>query len=422
MKVCILYGGNGEIKYLNDVADGNPGVGGSEYLLLQLHYYLNMYGQTISYLLSTDRTLEGERVLHIANDIEAIKKAEDLQASILVFIPKNRKKVFYNCLDKSDLKGIAWVHNFITYHVQRDLEQSKSVRRVVFVGRQHYEYYIDSCLIEKSTYIYNLVTEKEYTFIDAREKENIVTYVGALIPTKGFHRLAKVWKRIVKAVPTAQLIVIGSGNLYNGQKQGLKDGIAFTKYEQRCMNYFMNAKHEMMPSVQFMGKMGKEKDRIIEKTKVGVTNPTGKSETFCLSAVEFKKQGVPVVSYKGYGLLDTVRNRKDGILVKSKWKLAKSIVFLLKDNEKNNTLGLNGMKTGSEEFNAKKIIQKWDSIFMNIEDEVSAQLPTKYISYDFKWLRLINYYLKKVFHGNWESVAYMESFCKEFLKKLIKKK
>lgn len=38
-----------------------------------------------------------------------------------------------------------------------------------------------------------------------------VVYSGALIKQKGFHILAKAWKNILKAVPDAELYVLGGG-------------------------------------------------------------------------------------------------------------------------------------------------------------------------------------------------------------------
>lgn len=66
------------------------------------------------------------------------------------------------------------------------------MKRVVFVGKEEYDSYIDDDIISKSTYIYNMVPIKEKVcnrIIDVP----IVTYVGSLVPAKGFHRLAQIW-------------------------------------------------------------------------------------------------------------------------------------------------------------------------------------------------------------------------------------
>ena len=51
-----------------------------------------------------------------------------------------------------------------------------------------------------------------------REKiqNHAVTYIGSLVPTKGFHVLAAVWKTILKEVPDATLNVVGNGSYMVG--------------------------------------------------------------------------------------------------------------------------------------------------------------------------------------------------------------
>ena len=42
-----------------------------------------------------------------------------------------------------------------------------------------------------------------------------VVYLGGLNKYKGFHVLAKAWKKVLAEVSDAKLIVLGSGKLYN---------------------------------------------------------------------------------------------------------------------------------------------------------------------------------------------------------------
>jgi glycosyltransferase involved in cell wall biosynthesis len=81
-----------------------------------------------------------------------------------------------------------------------------------------------------------MLNNENHEYISPENKEQIVTYVGALIPTKGFHKLAKVWKNILKKVPTAKLQVIGDGKLYNKNAVLGPHGIAEAKYEKKSLN------------------------------------------------------------------------------------------------------------------------------------------------------------------------------------------
>ena len=76
----------------------------------------------------------------------------------------------------------------------------------VFVGRQQYDRYIDHAVINKSTYIYNMYPETDELH---REKiqNHAVTYIGSLVPTKGFHVLAAVWKTILKKFQMQRLML-----------------------------------------------------------------------------------------------------------------------------------------------------------------------------------------------------------------------
>ena len=63
----------------------------------------------------------------------------------------------------------------------------------------------------------------------------IVTYVGSLTKGKGFHVLAKEWKNILKAVPDAELYVLGSGKLYDNKAELGEYGLAEKTYENNLL-------------------------------------------------------------------------------------------------------------------------------------------------------------------------------------------
>lgn len=421
-KVGILLECQLNIADMNNIEKGNPGVGGSEYLLLQLFHYLSKDSEYNCMLYGIGCNINNENFISIQSDIEAVKKAYKDKIDVFIFIPKNRKPDFYKELQYVKLKSIAWVHNYISYNVIKLLTDCEMVKRVIFVSRQHYDCYIDDELIKKSDYIYNMLSCEKHEYIHAENKENIVTYIGALIPAKGFHKLAKVWKNVLKKVPNAQLQVIGDGRLYNKNAVLGKYGFAESKYEKKIIKYLSDSNGEIFKSVNFFGSLGNEKDELIEKTKVGVANPTGISETFCLSAVEYKTYGIPVVTYKGYGLLDTVRNNVDGILIKSSAQLQKAIITLLIDNKKNSEYGKNGLLSGFTDFMPNKVIVQWKETVSDICNSVPVQIkaPINYFNDDLKWLKCTNYNIKRILHIKLKSIAYSISYAKTIIKKILK--
>lgn len=420
--ISIYSEGRYQLNNLQEIEEGNPGIGGTEYLLIQLFYYLCKYHpeMKVQYL-CTDTSLRGEHIIAVRDALDAIRVADENEGGIFIFVPKDRERSFYDCLEKTKLKAIAWVHNFTTYYVLDDLKKCSTIKRVVFVGKQHYDFYLDSNLMVKSDYIFNMIPEKKYSYEMPQKKENVVTYVGVIIPTKGFHRLAAVWKQIVKQVPDAQLYVVGSGQVYNGEDDMGTWGIASKRYEAELAKYLTNEKGEILPSVHIMGKLGKEKDEILRRTKVGVANPTGKSETFCLSAVEFKSHGIPVISYRGKGLLDTVRDGVDGVLIRRKKELRDEIVRLLKNMEWNEQLGRNGIESGCDSFRPQIIIEEWVRVICEVQEDrvVRKRSVDSFLWYDTKWMKCVNRMIKRLFHGKWHSIAYIVSWFKERIKGIL---
>lgn len=116
------------------------------------------------------------------------------------------------------------------------------IKSVICVGREMLDLYRDEKCFSKMDYIFNGCVlpdiakfQKQLTNIKSRQ--NIVTYIGSIVPSKSFHWLAKAWPNVLKRVPDAQLYVIGSGNLYNKDAKLGKYGVASKEYEQLFMPF-----------------------------------------------------------------------------------------------------------------------------------------------------------------------------------------
>ena len=260
-----------------------------------------------------------------------------------------------------------------------------------------YDLYRDHKIYHKTTYIYNCVPSG-----NAREmvrsapyhsRRNVVVYVGSLVPFKGFHLLAQAWPQIIEEVPDAEMYVIGSGKLYDKNSQLGEWGVAEESYEKSFMP-FLTQSGKIIPSVHFMGVMGEDKKEILLKSKVGVPNPSGITETFCLSAVEMQMHGcrIATINYPGY--LDTVRNGK---LFGRRGNLAEVVVELLKssDNEYDKS-----MDYFEEKFSYDSVISRWEELLHTGEIHYSDKLTN--IFYRYKWLkellRIVKQYLPILYH------------------------
>lgn len=421
MKIGMLIDrGTLELVDCSKIERGNPGMGGSEYLFLLLAYYLGNKSKEFSIvlLIKNKLNLEFPCEQRIINNELILENIKDLE--YLIINPCGKVADFFKLLDHWDKKVIAWVHNYIPHMTLKYLVNCQSIKKIVFVGKQQYESYCDDPVFKKSTYIYNMVRPFEMDYISPNYKENIVTYVGALVPAKGFHKLARQWKEILKRVPDAKLYVIGSGKLYDKRYKMGKYGISFSKYEKKFIKYLLDNNGKLLESVHFYGTLGYEKKDIIQKTKVGVANPTGISETFCLSAVEFEGVGVPVVAFKGFGFLDTVQDKKTGLLSRTGYGLRRDIVRLLKDNELNFQFGKRGIELWNHKFSPEVIIPQWEYLIKHLDEDKKEYRITTELWDDLKWLKILNRYIHICFKSDGHSVSYIISTLKTTIKKIVK--
>lgn len=379
---------------------GNPGVSGTVFEFLMLIRYLCMT--------SSDKEVEvfhfGDNVYpdkcqlvrcNSHNDVVQYAKKQD----ILLIVQNGLDDTFYEKLNIESIKTILWAHNYITGEDAECFSSMENVQRVVFVGREQYDHYVAHDIIKKSTYIYNMFDSKQKTYYRNKKLKPVVTYTGSLIPAKGFHMLAHVWKDVLKEVPEAQLNVLGSGKLYDRRAVLGKYEIAEENYESSFISSLLDESGAILPSVRFWGVVGEEKVDMYHETMVGVMNPTGTSETFGLSGVEMEACGIPIVTRKKYGLLDTVEDKKTGFLINNEKELLAAIVKLLKNKELNENMGNNAKNFVSARFSPNEIIKQWTQMFDDIESGKSAVYckPDSNFENDWKWLMILNRGCKKIF-------------------------
>ena len=297
-----------------DIDSGNPGIGGTEYMIIALAYHLSIR-QTkheILLLAQNDTLLPKKcHVLKINDIIDALAKSKHEKVDCLIVQNSPETNLLFN-ENLGDLKLIMWGHSFMSRKQWNLYAHSINVKKIVCVGNEELELYCDHRAFRKSIVIFNAFPfpENKLDLIPYRERKNEVTFLASIVPHTHFHLLAKAWKKVVEQIPDAHLNVIGSGNLYNNSKQVGKYGIAAEEYEKIFMPYLLNEVGDIFPSVTFWGKLGNEKYEILKRTKVGVVNPGG-YETFCISAIELQLYGAKVVSRRKGGLLDTVYDEND---------------------------------------------------------------------------------------------------------------
>lgn len=411
-----------------NLENGNPGIGGTEYCILLLaQIYKKIYSDDEIVLLATTQGMlpEVDTVEVISDPLEIGRKFRQIQADMLLISAVYRgeplSQEFFDMIDTNKIKTIFWGHNFYLSDFCNRIAKCSYAKANVFVGRQQYDRYLDHSVIKKSTYIYNMYPRSVY---EAR-KENTnhaVTYIGSLVPPKGFHVLAQAWKSILAEVPDAELNIIGSGKLYGRNSKLGRYGIADEEYEQQFMAGLTDENGNIMPSVHFFGVLGEEKAEVIRKTCVGVVNPTGKTETFGISALDFESLGVPVVTIGKGGFLDTVIDHHTGLLYQRYDELVGNVVELLKDKEKNIRFGEEGIRL-AESFAPQNIIAQWHDLFELVyrDKKPEYRVPDSFMWTNLKKYRALNRRIKNLCGIEYPmSVIGLESFARKVLRKLGK--
>ncbi|MBO7227104.1 MAG: glycosyltransferase [Bacteroidales bacterium] len=420
MKVAIFLGfGKGDIIDAQNIEKGNPGVGGTQYCMLELAHYLNNNTNfQISIIAQRNYILEEGidfLLLKEENNLYNIIKTANVDILILSQFNDNQLK---QEISKINCKVITWSHNYIYSDFCNFISKTDTIKANVFVGKQQYDRYIDDNVIEKSTFIHNMFLDNSLSVV--RENDNkTVIYMGALVEGKGFAELCSIWQSIIQEIPEAQLFVLGSGKLYGNCQLG-KYGIASQEYENKFIKHIVDEKGSIIPSVKFLGIIGEGKTEIFRKASVGVVNPSARTETFCMGVVEMAEAKLPVVTLGKNSYFDTVDNGNTGILTNSLEKLKRNIIYLLKNSEKNETLG-NNAKKRIEKFSPNNIGPKWVKLLNDVYADIYKPTylkPSKPMNNNNKWIRVIIRFLRYTLH-----LRFIPSLIKveTFITKLIHK-
>ena len=363
---------------LSSPENGNPGIGGTQYNFLTLPYYYMKYFDDVEFVFYahlTDKLPEGFEATEVTGVTDAARKAKEGGCDLFIYRPTQdaEGRAFLEDLKDIRIKTIAWVHN-TPFKCLGKIAKHPYIVRYVNVSKEQYDMLRDHPIIYKSEMIHNGFDPKHYIPKELVKKEKSVVYMGSLIHAKGFHVLARVWKRVIEKVPDAKLGVIGSGQLYNRASKLGKWELADEFYESLFRPYLSDENGEKLNSVIFYGVLGKEKIPIMQKALIGCPNPSGATENCPGVAIEFQACGTAIVSGAFWGLLDTVDNNNTGLLGVNDDKLVENIVYLLRNKHKAIELGCNGIEFVKEKFNHEKISSKWQQLFGNIAAEKNADI------------------------------------------------
>lgn len=311
---------------------------------------------------STKNLPADERCVEVKSDAQLVEAVERLGLETVVLRLSQESIWLAHALPRR-VKVILWAHNFVRRDELSKLAKDNRVACIVCVGNEQLQMYRDHQAYYKSVVIPNgypvehFLSTQVGALVPFAQRTHEVTYLGSLVDFKGFHLLAKAWKQVVTAVPDAHLNVIGGGKLYDRSQRLGRWGLAEESYEQQFIPYLLDEDGKILPSVTFHGVMGNEKAEVLRQTKVGVPNPSGISETFCIAALELQLYGAVVTTIRFGGFKDTVFST--GILYENPDELADCVIRQLLTAENN----YEGFAAFAAQFEFKKIAERWTLLF-----------------------------------------------------------
>lgn len=382
------------------------------------YYLAKLHGEICTPVLLanlTDYLPDNIEAIQVADVYDAARQAKGLNCDFFVFCPK--RKIEMDILDlilelKLATVGLAQLTPTSPY--LRRMAQTEFFRSLICVGHEQYDQLQDTPICSKATYIVNGIDVDGFQMtIPPKKESDLVVYLGALVPQKGFHVLARVWPRVLQRHPSARLTVIGTGALY---KEGTEFGpwnIAERQYEEKqIIPYLAGEDGQPHPSVFFAGKLGREKNEFLYRATVGIPNPTGQTETSCISALEFQACGTAVVSGAYYALMDSVDHGTTGLLGRTEDDLVNNICELLENPQKARQFGENGFEFVRKWHDFPKVTPQWLALFERLaSDRAPAHIPLKRNWHrHYKFLIMLNRPLQCFFGKfmRWPSVMEMK--------------
>ena len=372
-----FYLDNSEINSVDvsTIRDGNPGMGGTQYITFLLANELSrVSGVDVTLYLRVHQFGIEKTIISfsLASDLKSVFSNNDFT---VVNQGEFTNQAFCSWLKTTEHKVIVWSHNYLTRKLSNLLSECNNVVQNVFVSKQMFDLHYHHKIIRKSSWIFHGVVLDKFQFNSSiNELKHVVTYIGAITRGKSFHVLAKQWGNVLRAFPDARLNVIGSGKLYNQCSSLGPYGIADAVYEKEILNYLLDESGSIIPSVVFHGVLNSNSLRdVLSETYIGVVNPRGSSETFCLSALDFLSSKIPVVTINDYSLPDLINHNRTGMLYNNYKDLSKYIIELMANPLKRDYLA-NNISKEIIKFDIEFIVSNWIVLFDKLSSTSSLNL------------------------------------------------
>src|SRR6185436_2996176 len=185
-----------------------------------------------------------------------------------------------------------------------------------------------------------------------RAGDSRIGIIGNLTPVKGQLELLTAFGDVLKQIPNAALVIVGS-TMFNRD----------VGYQERLV---AQAKALGITNrVRFLGQRN-DVPRIMRSLDLLVLNST--SEAFPLVGLEGQAYGVPVLSTRVGGVPELITHGHNGWLIPpgDQSKLTEAIVMLIKQEELRERLAANGRKHVEANFTVEKFMKSLEALYAEI--------------------------------------------------------
>jgi glycosyltransferase involved in cell wall biosynthesis len=185
-----------------------------------------------------------------------------------------------------------------------------------------------------------------------------VLFSGRLVREKGAEILIRAFAEVISRIPRAKLIIAG-------------DGPERINLESLCSD------QELHQVVMFTGFLPNGELRDLMKSAWVSCVPSLWAEPFGFSAAEAQMEGVPVVASNSGGLPEIVLHGKTGMLFTpgDEAGLARCLIELLGDREKNSGMGEAARKHAQTSFAISRFVQDFESLFLELVSRAGKTSP-----------------------------------------------
>ena len=428
MKVVIILEQPVILEILKDPNAVNPGVGGTTFtalrLALELHNSKNFgTGNLDIFIGAIDPSVDSYLGIKVIN----LNKS-NIFCDILIVTGGTLDKLILGEIFIRYKKLIAWIRH--PYDMDK-INKARSLKaELVSVGKVQYlsnllfsgfrgHHQIDNLFDARrirleagwsNSEIYNCAYQPKTELIK-------IGYMGALIHSKGFHKIAEIWSEIMKDIRNSninvQLEVIGGSSLY-GFNEDHEILPCASNYGDMICSALGN---ELNTSVRFYGTLGPERYRIMNSCDLAIVNPSGQGEAFPATILEWLCLGIPTISSQKYGCGDAMRFLPLLRLSGSNGIKDRIMYYLNCTREEKRDLIDESIRV-SNLFSSKKeyIISQWEFLIQNkhsdllVNDYLNKYI---YLSLFLEWIKMLCMYLK-IFLSKFKLLAFLKSINKFF--------